>query len=165
MSSARLALDTFKATYGATWIWMNSGVSADFELGHLPLYVAAGVLVSGDDGGDAVAQEQFLGDTTAAVADMSVGLKLMPMHGTIRPYVGAGIASVAATVDTDFLGDEDDQSFGYYVNGGALFRIGKHFTMGIDLRYVGGTDIRLFGDDGDADSLTATALFGYAWGQ
>ena len=132
------------------------GVSADFGLGEIPLYISTGLQVSVGDGGE--------GDSTASVADLSVGLKLMPTEGAMRPYVGAGVASVGASIDTDFFGDDDDQSFGFYVGGGALFRIGSHFTMGVDLRYVGGTDIELFGVEGDADSVTATALFGYSWG-
>ncbi|MEQ1801082.1 MAG: outer membrane beta-barrel protein [Gammaproteobacteria bacterium] len=133
------------------------GVTADFGLGELPLYLATGLVVSVDDGGEG------FGDATGAVADLSVGLKLMPTEGNIRPYIGAGIASVGASIDTDF-GDDDDQSFGYYIGGGALFRIGGHFTLGVDVRYLGGTDIELFGFEGDADSLTATALIGYSWG-
>ncbi len=132
------------------------GVFADFGLGDLPLYVATGLQVSADDGGE--------GGYSTAVADLSVGLKLMATAGSVRPYVGAGIASVGATIDTGFFGDDDDQSFGYYVGGGALFRIGGHFTLGMDLRYIGGTDIELLGVKGDADSVTATALIGYSWG-
>jgi opacity protein-like surface antigen len=134
------------------------GVLADFGLGDLPVYLSTGLIVSVDDGGEG------FDDATAAVADLSVGLKLMPTDGNIRPYIGAGIASVGASIDTDFFGDDDDQSFGYYVNGGALFRIGGHFTLGVDVRYLGGTDIELFGFQGDADSLTAMALIGYSWG-
>lgn len=132
------------------------GVFADFGLGDLPLYIATGLQVSADDGGEG-------GDSTA-VADLSVGLKLMATEGAIRPYVGAGIASVGASIDTGFFADDDDQSYGYYLGGGALFRINRHFTLGMDLRYIGGTDIELLGVKGDADSVTATALIGYSWG-
>lgn len=131
------------------------GVAADFGIGQLPLYFATALNVSFDDGGDF--------DSSAAVADLSLGLKIMPTEGSIRPYFGAGIASVGAAIDTDF-GDDDDQSFGYYVGGGTLFRIGGHFTLGLDVRYTGGTDIELFGFEGDADSLTALALIGFSWG-
>ncbi len=132
------------------------GVFADFELGNRPLYITTGLQVSADDGAE--------GGSTVAVADLSVGLKLMPAKRAFRPYIGAGVASVGASIETDFSGDDDDQSFGYYVSGGALFRIGSHFTLGLDLRYLGGTDISLFGVSGDGDSVTATALIGYGWG-
>jgi opacity protein-like surface antigen len=151
----------FRSLSGDLWSDLDSdnqlalGVFADFGLGDLPLYVATGLQVSGDDGGE--------GGRSAAVVDLSVGLKLMATEGAIRPYVGAGIASVSAAIDTGFY-DNDDQSYGYYLGGGALFRINRHFTLGMDLRYTGGTDIELFGFKGDADSVTATALIGYSWG-
>ncbi len=132
------------------------GVFADFGLGDLPLYIATGLQASADDGGE--------GGYSAAVVDLSVGLKLMATEGAVRPYVGAGIASVLASIDTGFFADDDDQSYGYYLGGGALFRIKHHFTLGIDLRYIGGTDIELLGVNGDADSVTANVLIGYSWG-
>ena len=132
------------------------GVFADFGLGELPLYIATGLQVSADDGGE--------GGYSAAVVDLSVGLKLMATEGAVRPYVGAGVASVGASIDTGFFSDDDDQSYGYYLGGGALFRIKRHFTLGIDLRYIGGTDIELLGVKDDADSVTATALIGFSWG-
>lgn len=54
--------------------------------------------------------------------------------------------------------------FGYYVGGGAIFRMAQHFNIGVDVRWIRGTDVELFGVEGDADSFVTTALFGYGWG-
>ncbi len=150
-----LSGDLWGNNYADSDTQLALGVFADFGLGELPLYIATGLQVSADDGGE--------GGYDSAIVDLSVGLKLMATEGAVRPYVGAGIASVGAAIDSGFI-DDDDQSYGYYLGGGALFRIGGHFTLGIDLRYTGGTDIELFGVKGDADSVTATALIGYSWG-
>ena len=136
------------------------GVLANFELENRPLYITTGLQVSGDVGA--------VGGSTNAVTDLSVGLKLMKTLRAFCPYIRAGIASVGASIETDSSGNDDDQPFGYDIgydiSGGALFRIGGHFVLGVDLRYLGGTDIDLFALTGDADSVTATALIGYSRG-
>lgn len=137
------------------------GVLADFQIGQTPLYIATGFQVSADD--DEVAPGV---DATAAVVDLSAGLKLMSTQGVLRPYVGLGIASVGVAVELDGAGvdeDDDDQSFGAYFGGGAILRIGRHFNLGADLRWIRGTDIELFEAETDADSFVASVLIGYGW--
>lgn len=138
---------------------MALGVSADFGLRDLPLYLSTGLQLSGDE-----ATSDSGGDVSGAVFDVSLGLKLMPNDGSIRPYLGAGFARVGAAIDFSLFQDDDDQSFGYYVNGGLHFRVAGHFTLGLDVRYVGGTGIEIRGVKGDADSLTTSVLIGYSWG-
>ena len=139
------------------------GVVADFGLGRsLPLYVSVGADVSADvDSDDS-------GDTSAAVVELMAGIKVMPRSGVFRPYAQVGVTSVGAALEFDgdddyYDEDDNDQSFGYYAGFGALFRIGRHFNLGADLRWVAGTDIEMFGYSGDADSFTGSIVIGYGW--
>jgi opacity protein-like surface antigen len=144
------------------------GILADFSLGQLPLWISVGLQASASE------EEDPYFDYTGAVADLSAGLKFMPRAGTFRPYVGAGVASVGASFEAEGTycnisycfpidDDDSDRSFGYYANAGALFRIGKHLNVGVDLRWIGGTDINLFGVSGDANSFVGSAFVGFGW--
>lgn len=156
------------------------GVTADFSIAQLPLYVAVGLNVSADN-----ATESGLGynfEATGAIAELSAGLKLMPRSGAFRPYVGAGIVRVGAVYEYEYdepyvsiypnagyyhVEEEDsDADFGGYLNGGFLFRIGRGFNVGLDVRVVEGTDLIMF--DGlygktNGDSVTVSLQAGFGW--
>lgn len=138
------------------------GVLADFRIGQGPLYVTAGVQVSGKE------EDESDGELTASVVDFSLGAKLMPTFGNVSPYIGAGVASVGAAYEfeDDFGPDEDDDdaSLGFYYGAGLLVRIG-HFSVGADVRRIDGTDLELGGVDTNADSTVLSALFGWGWGE
>lgn len=150
-----------KDTWGPIEHQPTFGVLADFQIASLPLYAAVGAQISvGNDDDEPT-------EITAAIADFSAGLKVMPTTGVFRPYIGAGVVSVGVSVDREGGGlddDDSDRSFGYYLSGGALFRVGSHFNLGFDLRWIGGTKGELFGIEADADSFVASALIGYGWG-
>jgi hypothetical protein len=138
------------------------GVVADFALGHsLPLYISVGGNVSVDE------HKDDFGDATGAVFDMTAGFKVMPRSGVFRPYAELGVASVGADLEfhsDDYDdGEDDDQSFGYYAGFGALFRIGRHFNLGANVRWIAGTSIELFGQKTDADSFIGSVVIGYGW--
>jgi opacity protein-like surface antigen len=136
------------------------GVIADFQIAQLPLHAVVGIQVSANQDDDGSVE------VTAAIADFSAGLKLMPTTGVFRPYLGAGIASVGASIELEGAvnDDDSDQSFGYYLNAGALFRVGSHFNLGLDLRWIAGTKGQMLSADGDADSFVAGVVVGYGWG-
>lgn len=137
------------------------GVLADYQIVPGPLYLTAGVQVSGKE------EDESNGDLTASVIDFSLGAKFMPTFGQVRPYVGAGIASVGAAYEfeSDFGPDEDDDdgSLGYYYGAGVLVHIGR-FNVGADVRRIAGTDLEL-GGASNADSTVVSALFGWGWGE
>ena len=144
------------------------GVMADFQIAKLPLHAAASLQASANSDDDGSSE------ITAAVVDFSVGLKLMPASGTFRPYVGAGLTSVGASIniEDDFAGDDEDtdQAYGWYAGGGALILITQHLSVGLDLRWIRTGDLEARLDDygviyeSDGDSFVATALVGYGWG-
>ncbi|MEQ1439485.1 outer membrane beta-barrel protein [Fontimonas sp. SYSU GA230001] len=138
------------------------GVLADLRIGPGPFYLAGGIQISGRE------RSVSGGSDTGSVVDFSLGMKFMPARGQVRPYVGAGIASVGAAyeVENDYGPDDDDNdgSLGYYYGIGVLVRFGQ-FNVGADVRRIAGTDLELFGRSTDADSTVVSALFGWNWGE
>lgn len=144
------------------------GVTVDFGAEDWPINLEAGSQLSG-------AQEEefdfFLAsdvEVTAAIVEFNFGVnKTWKPKGGIRPYIGGGLASVGAAgeVDAGFFGDadDDDQSFGAYVHGGVFWRLGPRFNIGFDARALLGTEITLFGVEGDADYLQFGMLLGFGW--
>jgi hypothetical protein len=83
---------------------------------------------------------------------------------TVRPYVGAGVSLVSAHLQGS-LGStkvsDDDTSGGLYAHGGVAFQLSPNFRLGADLRFLGGTDINLFGANGDADYAQFALFLGF----
>lgn len=106
-------------------------------------------------------------EIVSTISEFSAGVLWRPRgESSFLPYVGGGIALV--TAEKEFrLGrvslTEDDGSGGLYVNGGVAWRIGKHFNIGLDGRFVAGTDIQIFDEKGDADYFQVGVLLGYGW--
>ena len=71
--------------------------------------------------------------------ELSFGIaKLWEGEKRIRPFIGVGAALIRAEKETDLFGliERDDATYlGLYVNGGAFWRFGKRFNLGIDGRY------------------------------
>jgi opacity protein-like surface antigen len=144
------------------------GVLADIRIGQTPLYGFAGVQASARSLDDR--PEYGFYDGSIAVVDVSLGLKLMRTQGLFRPYAAAGVTSsgVAISYEDEYHDDYDDsdQAFGYFVGGGAQFRVARHLVAGLDLRWIVGTEqLDLDGVRDDADAFVGAVTFGYAWGE
>ena len=62
-----------------------------------------------------------------------------------------------------FAPSDDDVSFGLYVRGGVTWVFDGGFGLGLDYRKLVGTDVSLFGVDGDADFDQFGLTFGFAF--
>jgi outer membrane protein W len=85
-----------------------------------------------------------------------------------RPYLGAGVLTMFASVDAGanaWNGGDSDHSFGFYGNAGLFFKVGSSFNIGIDGRIVRGTSVTLAGTELDANYERASMLFGFSWGE
>jgi hypothetical protein len=126
------------------------GVLTDFSLSDLPLYASIGLQASNKNSG---------GFDSASIVDLSAGMKVMPLSGAFRPYFGAGVADVYSR-----WGSIHNSSIGYYIGGGAIYRIGGHFNLGADLRMLRGTKASgAWGAIGDANSYVGSVLMGFGW--
>ena len=113
--------------------------------------------------------DPLVNDTRGAISEIFFGIaKVWETKGRTRPYVGGGASFVHATLEKNVLsgGDsitKDDDSLGFYVEGGVYWRLTAHFNFGVMGRYLGGTSISLFGADGDADYWETGPMLGWSW--
>lgn len=104
-------------------------------------------------------------DVTDRFLELFAGGRLIFGEGKLLPYLGAGVALVAAEVEGEsggFSTSDDDGSLGFYGHGGLLLRVGSSFYLGLDARALTGTELDIFGIETDADYVQVAAVF--AWG-
>ena len=141
------------------------GVTVDFGNERWPVHLELGAFGSSNE-----EEIDFFGTDvtlTGAVGEFTFGVNKPWQPGeNVRTFVGGGLAAVSASaeVDTPF-GDEDDDddSFGLYAHGGAFWRLGPRFNIGVDGRLLAGTDVTLFDDEGDADYFQVGLILGWGW--
>jgi opacity protein-like surface antigen len=132
------------------------GVLTDFSFWDAPLHIELGLRGSSDSG-DVDGNRVKLG-----VGDFLAGVMFIPDRGYMRPYFSLGLASVYA--ETKFNGaKDDDTSEGYYVAGGLMWRPAPNFDIGVDARYIGGTDLELNGNAVDVDNFSVALRVGYGF--
>lgn len=138
------------------------GVQADVSIGPvLPLFFNVGAMYIGD----VVDEEQDPTYEASDIGELSLGLRVMPRRGLVRPYAGAGVQRDWISVESNAAGDDGDVANGWYAEGGALFQLGAHFNLGLNLRWVKVSDVKLYGNaDGDLDSRGYSFVVGYSWG-
>jgi len=136
------------------------GVLVDFQPRDWPISVALDFLGSYDQitqGG--IKYEGITSEFNAGVR------KIWNVSGSnVRPYIGGGIAFIGAEFKgTDFnTVSDDDNGTGIWLNGGVYWTLGRHFNLGLDLRYSQ-ADVTLFGVEGEAGGTHAGLLLGYHW--
>lgn len=86
--------------------------------------------------------------------------------GEVHPYLGGGVALIRSEVEVRSGGShasDDDASGALYVHGGVGFDVTPTFLLGLDLRFLFGSDLELGGVDTDADygQLAIFASFGF----
>jgi hypothetical protein len=147
------------------------GATVDWGPDDWPVHFAWGLNGSADS-----QDEYYSGEILAAFGELSFGGLWLPIRDKpVRPYVGAGIASVSAAYEWDYhygyTHDADDQDFGYYANAGVYWRLGPRFNLGVDLRYGWGTEFDLSFESKfeeqyrvEGDYLAFSLLLGFGWG-
>jgi hypothetical protein len=145
-----------------------SGVQVDFGQPSWPVHLAFGLQGSADESRVFDPVVGANADLTGSVGEVSAGVLWLPSKGgSVRPYVGGGLAAVGGQVEYDYGGfdiDDDDQSVGFYANGGVYFKLGPRFHIGFDLRVLLGTEVELLATQGDADYTQLSLLLGFSWG-
>jgi len=67
----------------------------------------------------------------------------------------------AVQAEATLNGDrQTDSSIGWYIGGGALWRLSPNFDLGVDGRYIGGTSVF---DNADVNNFTVALRVGYGW--
>jgi opacity protein-like surface antigen len=137
-----------QAVFGVEYAREKAGDAIGFEVG---------LMGSTDD--DTVAGV----DIEGTVSELYAGVRKTFGEDVVRPYVGAGLSYVSAKVDIEGFGDDDDQSGAIYLHGGVDFDITESFFLGLDLRFLFGSDIELLGESGDADYGQLALALGFAF--
>jgi opacity protein-like surface antigen len=92
-----------------------------------------------------------------------------------RPYVGGGVAYIQLSASQSMNGDlgggvrfsvpvvdEDQAEFGYWLNTGFAYLIGKHFNIGVDVRYSDAA-MTFSPELADSDVNLSTGGFQFGW--
>ena len=79
---------------------------------------------------------------------------------SLAPYFGVGLSIVDADLETRQSDpmiqlDDGDSGSGFYVSGGFLHKFDNHWTIGIDLRLIEGSDVDLLSVSGSPGNFQA----------
>jgi hypothetical protein len=125
------------------------GVQVSFGNPDWPVMVAVDLMTSSAD--------ERVGPLVVDVSttELNTGVRKFWEKGRARPYIGGGLAFIngEVTIDTG-LGDlsGDESAVGVWIGGGAFWRLGRSFNIGVDARItraeaeVGGVDTELGGN-------------------
>jgi hypothetical protein len=105
-------------------------------------------------------------DVRGRTSELAIGIRKTfgSEASGVHPYVGGGLAAIKAEFKGSVGGlssEDDDGSGALYLHGGIDFDVGPSFFLGIDLRFLGGSDVTLFGENGTADYGQLALVFGW----
>ncbi len=119
---------------------------------------------SSDSANNSFAIFQPRGDE-ADVWELSAGFLVSRFDKALRPYFGAGVAWISVDMDLIESGavvGYHDSDLGFYLDTGFVRTVGNEFpvNLGMDIRYMTGTEIEIQGRTGDADYFQIGFLVG-----
>jgi hypothetical protein len=133
------------------------GVDGVFKL-DLPLLAVEGGWLRAEEDSDSTAG---LTDAELVTDEYFVGLRLVPWPILIEPYGSIGVSFVNADLDATGTSD-DDSSMAYYARLGAAFSF-AFFRIGVDGRWMFGSDVDLDTIETDLDNLQLTGFIGVSF--
>ncbi len=140
---------------------VSSGILFDIRKDSWPVGIAADFIVSGDveksgsEKDEAYARELHLG----------VRKRFDLQDSSFKPYVGGGITWVSAEMKHKEVGvsqSDDDEAFGAWVGGGVNYLVGKHFNVGLDVRYAA-AKVNLFDKERQVGGFYSGITAGYSF--
>jgi hypothetical protein len=140
------------------------GIQVAFGQLRAPIYFAVDVFHAHDE--KTVDATRFAGGTT----EYAIGVrKVFRRQASVHPHIGAGASLVAGDLSSESTAGRvaaDDSDFGLWIDGGVTWRLGSHFSLGLEARY---SRVKLeFGDIFQEDKVPgggfhAGALVGLGW--
>jgi opacity protein-like surface antigen len=134
--------------FGIEYSHEGAGDPIGFEIGLM------GSRDEGDVGGT---------DVEGTTSEIYGGVKKTFGHDVVRPYIGGGVSFIRATAEISGLDDDDDSSLAAYLHGGIGFQVSNAVILGLDARFLFGSDITLFGFETDADYGQLALFVGFAF--
>ena len=94
-------------------------------------------------------------------SELAFGLRKIWEAGAARPYIGGGVAKIAAQLEQAGV-KEDDTALGEWVGAGIFWRLGSRFNLGLAARLSRGK-VTLFGTEIEAGGTHAGLILGWGW--
>lgn len=91
------------------------------------------------------------------------GLRMSFGDQVVRPYVGAGATLLRAKLDVKNGPDDDDGTLGAYAHAGFTVDVFPRAYVGLDARWVFGSDVELNGNSRDVDYRQLALIVGFAF--
>ncbi|MEE9229136.1 MAG: hypothetical protein V3U86_00360 [Acidobacteriota bacterium] len=147
------------------------GVVLFLEKDRWPVALALGLYRSDSDRESGTAFNSLLGPGTSRVVsestELSVGvIKIWEKSPRAYPFIGGGLTLVEMVIKAETSGldvFDDGRAVGLYANVGAFWRLGTAFNLGVDVRLVRDTEVKLFGEKFDADYIQFGWITGWGW--
>jgi hypothetical protein len=160
----------YRALDGAEWPLSGDHQFIAFEYDHgpekWPVHLSIGLSVSSSSDRDAAGNII----TDMNVAEITVGAKrIWKVGATSRPYLAGGVSWIWNThfeispIRLEY--QTNDSSFGVYLAGGALWRVGKKVNLGVDVRLLRGASATFTQAEGSLDSEQIGFVIGFNWGK
>lgn len=130
------------------------GLDAVLKL-DLPLLAVEGGWLHADEEDDSLGT---LSDVELGTDEYFVGLRLVPWEFLIEPYASAGVSWLDSELDATGTSDSDE-SLAYYARLGAAISLGP-VRLGLDGRWLFGSDVELESIDSDLDNVQIAAFVG-----
>jgi len=127
------------------------GVSATFGHDDWPVRIALDLLASADD--------NALFEVTTS--ELDIGVRKVWHRSNATPFVGGGLALVGGEIEDRFVGNSiDDEGTGAWIDGGAFWRLGRRFNLGVEARLSRG-EVTLGGADIEAGGSHLALILGF----
>ncbi len=145
------------------------GVMFDFQQDSWPVAIAVDIMSSSADDGSwyrFADNNLYYLDMNVSTMEICGGVrKIWDNTSNMTPFLGGGISAIYVDVESTVDGtrlDDDDSTFGLWVDGGVYWKIGERCNIGFDLRLSGG-EVTLYGEDIEAGGSHLGFLVGYHW--
>ncbi len=136
-----------QAMIGAEFVYERPESAVGFEIG---------LMGSADEG-------EALGfDVEGNTSELYGGIRKTFGSGVVRPVLGAGVSFLNAEFKASGVASDDDSSIAGYLHGAVLFDISRSFFLGVDVRYLLGSDLEIGGVDTDADYAQYALVLGFS---
>jgi len=106
-------------------------------------------------------------NATGKTAEIGLGIRKIWGKKSFHPYLSGGLVLILAELNGERVGlssalNDDDTGAGVWVDGGAFWRIGPHWGLGLGVRYSR-AKVTLFANDFEAGGRHYNVSWSYSW--
>jgi hypothetical protein len=140
------------------------GILASFGGEKWPVDIATDMIFSGHT--FQVPGEDSPVELFSMTFELDLGVRKIWEHGKARPFVGGGLAIIAADIELavgEISVGTDANGPGVWVDGGIFWRLTRHFNLGLESRISRAKVDNLFGSEVEAGGEHFGLLLGCGW--